>query len=258
MSDTEARLLSAGTVVLLYDSNMHHVLEEFRNKIPDGKLLTLEHGALGEISTSNVDVVVSYTSDPALHSNVLLLEVMRLLMPYGLFVIYEPLQGRSFSASDDLSSRLLLAGFTNTRISSCNDMIQVSSLKPEWEVGVSQKVEIKKQVPMWSSATSELIDEDSLLNEGDKYVKPATTRDDCEVGAKGKKACKNCTCGRAEEEAGPQKVTLDMLDNGVKSSCGSCGLGDAFRCAGCPYRGLPAFSVGEKVTIPSSFLEDDI
>lgn len=44
---------------------------------------------------------------------------------------------------------------------------------------------------------------------------------DCSTGAS-KKACANCTCGRAEEEAQGIKASLtaDMLDN-PQSACGS-------------------------------------
>lgn len=48
-------------------------------------------------------------------------------------------------------------------------------------------------------------------------------QDDCEVGAGGaRKACKNCSCGRAEAEAKGEKVQLtkEMLEN-PQSSCGN-------------------------------------
>lgn len=65
------------------------------------------------------------------------------------------------------------------------------------------------------------------------------------------KACKNCSCGRKEqEEKGQQDQRVKDLENGnIKSSCGSCYLGDAFRCATCPYKGLPAFEPGDKVKL---------
>ena len=50
----------------------------------------------------------------------------------------------------------------------------------------------------------------------------AASADDCEVGSSGRKACKNCTCGRAEAEASDGvKLTPEMLENAPESACGS-------------------------------------
>lgn len=65
------------------------------------------------------------------------------------------------------------------------------------------------------------------------------------------KPCENCTCGKKEllESAqGQQKLETGQ----VESDCGKCYLGDAFRCASCPYLGQPAFEKGDKVKLQNA------
>lgn len=103
------------------------------------------------------------------------------------------------------------------------------------------------------------IDEDDLLlNSGGMLAPPPTI--DMEARAKaaaddcgGRKACDDCTCGRAELEADEEKKSADPPPT---SSCGNCAKGDAFRCAGCPYLGKPAFKEGEEHLVLK--LDDDM
>uniref|UniRef100_A0A6S9CHD9 Anamorsin homolog n=1 Tax=Ditylum brightwellii TaxID=49249 RepID=A0A6S9CHD9_9STRA len=103
-----------------------------------------------------------------------------------------------------------------------------------------------------------LIDEDDLLS-GDAIAPPPTVDvqqrlaaagDDCG----GRKACDDCTCGRAEREAGA--AATEKPKQMPSSSCGNCSMGDAFRCAGCPFLGKPAFKPGEEHLVLD--LTDDI
>jgi len=88
----------------------------------------------------------------------------------------------------------------------------------------------------------DMIDEDALLSDDLLAPPPAmgarTATDDCS----GRKPCDDCTCGRADAE----KAASGETQQAPSSSCGKCNLGDAFRCASCPYLGKPAFKAGEE------------
>lgn len=92
---------------------------------------------------------------------------------------------------------------------------------------------------------------------------------------KRRRACKDCSCGLAEriaaedatkrQQADEQLAAVKRLESvklatddlaevdftvqGKVGSCGNCSLGDAFRCDGCPYIGLPPFKPGEEVRL---------
>eukprot|EP01061_Rhynchopus_euleeides_P037901 TRINITY_DN65210_c0_g1_i1.p3 TRINITY_DN65210_c0_g1~~TRINITY_DN65210_c0_g1_i1.p3 ORF type:complete len:136 (+),score=73.33 TRINITY_DN65210_c0_g1_i1:57-464(+) len=113
----------------------------------------------------------------------------------------------------------------------------------------------------------DMLGEDDLLTEEDKQVKVAEKADDCRTR---KKACADCTCGRAEEEqaeraaadaaekkvAPPKKIALKDGDSMPFTGCGSCTKGDAFRCASCPFLGQPSFQEGSDGKVKLNLMDD--
>lgn len=179
-------------------------------------------------------------------------------------------------SSEALSCLRTATGYQGNTLS----RVRISASKPNFEMGSSTQIKLSfgKKTPkpaekpaldpntvkMWMLSANDiddddvdLVDSDALLDEDDlKKPDPASLKaPSCGEGAnKKKKACKNCSCGLAEEleqeSKGKQKPDLP------KSACGSCYLGDAFRCASCPYIGMPAFKPGEKIVLDQKTLTD--
>uniref|UniRef100_A0A914YS19 Anamorsin homolog n=1 Tax=Panagrolaimus superbus TaxID=310955 RepID=A0A914YS19_9BILA len=144
--------------------------------------------------------------------------------------------------NSSIKIQVTLAGFINISF----PVVPHGSLIVAEKVAFSSTETVPLKLPSASTSKidDDIIDERSLLAEED-FKKPDTAA--CGVPEEGKKkrACKNCSCGLAEEEA------AGVEQPAAKSSCGSCSLGDAFRCATCPYLGMPPFKPGETVKLNS-------
>ncbi|NWH86992.1 CPIN1 protein, partial [Aegithalos caudatus] len=156
-----------------------------------------------------------------------------------------------------------------------NDLliVQIEGRKPNFEVGSSSQLKLSfaktpgpsgkpsvdpAAAKLWTLSANDMNDEDMDLLDSDELLDsedlkkpdPSSLRaPSCKELGK-KKACKNCTCGLAEE------LEQEKKSSQPKSACGNCYLGDAFRCASCPYLGMPAFKPGEKILLQENQLHD--
>ncbi|CAM0907539.1 unnamed protein product [Alopecurus aequalis] len=213
------------------------------------------------LDDASVGAVLSVIKNAESFGDQLVAEISRVLKSGGIVLV------QSSKPNEYIQRQLLMGGFVQVQASatSLQDSVQsvtIKAKKPSWSMGSSFPLKKgTKALPKIEIDDDELIDEDSLLTEDDLKKPQLPVVGDCEVGAvkKARKACKNCSCGRAEAEHKVEKLglTAEQIDNPV-SACGSCGLGDAFRCSTCPYRGLAPFKLGEKVTLSDNFLSADI
>lgn len=182
--------------------------------------------------------------------------LLKLVKPKGKVVFKD-----DSANSDATRSNLLLSGFIN--IASLEGNVFVGE-KPNYEVGSAAKLSLggnkAKVAAVWKldvdDEEDEQIDADELLDEEDKVKPSAESLRVCGTTGK-RKACKDCSCGLAEELESEGKGAA-VQNSEPKSSCGSCYLGDAFRCATCPYLGMPAFKPGEKIQLTDTLMRADV
>lgn len=176
----------------------------------------------------------------------------KILKPGGLLIL------KIKNDTNDLKFNLITNGLTSVKING-NYM---HANKPKYELGSSAQLNIQKKAnAVWKlndDDDGDLIDPDSLLDEDDLKKPDSDSLRVCGTTGK-RKACKDCSCGLAEELAAEKNRAVGAPNTETaKSSCGSCYLGDAFRCSTCPYLGMPAFKPGEKVQLLDGQLKPDI
>ena len=176
---------------------------------------------LADILSASPNSIPSLTIESSLLPSLTLPTLYSKLQNGGRLTLLAPMPSQKKS--------LIFAGFCKIEETSSS----ISCFKPANTNASELQIQWKKAL----EPGQDLVNEESLLEEDEEY-KTLASEQDCLTRAK---PCKNCTCGRADE--------LNKLNQvaELSSSCGRCHLGDAFRCAGCPFRGTPAFVPGQKV-----------
>lgn len=286
-------------VMFLWNSTVkEEQLSSYRNNIKTKvgesgtvQFENIERLSLNDHTPSSYDVVIiePYT---LFHSKEILSKIIKLVKPAGKVSINQAIAPSAEAAQEKVptleqfKSSLVLVGYTKIEtpvLVPANEEItkQLKELsqdpepsvyyfqfeKPNFEIGASTKLSFgqpaQNVAAVWKLdsndvAEDDLIDSDQLLSSEDLQKPDPASLKVCGTTGK-RKACKDCSCGLAEElDAEAKGKQQASGDPAPKSSCGSCYLGDAFRCATCPYLGMPAFKPGEKVSISDFQLKADV
>jgi len=260
-------------------NSLQVTVNKIKEKAVEGKVSVenADRVSMGGYSPSSFNKIFSgCIGVPVLHhGSDILAYFLKVLKPSGTIYLVE-----SVAEADkgSVRSKLVLSGYTevqepasiNINIAA-GDEAKVAggqsylwaAHKPQFEVGAAKLLSFAKKpepkkASLWTlddmeDESVELIDENTLL-EAEDLVKPdPTSLRVCGTTGK-RKACKDCSCGLKEEIEDGKEIKTKS----VTSSCGSCYLGDAFRCGSCPYLGMPAFKPGEKIKLSDRQLNPDL